>query len=67
MAVTETPSYEVVETERGFEVMSPGGYSTLVCSTEENARHYVLLLSEAFQAGYKSGYRAAKQAQTRNQ
>jgi hypothetical protein len=58
----DEPPYEVIRSERGFEVVSKEGYSKVVCATEENAWEYQRLLVEAFRSGHRAGYRAAKRA-----
>ena len=58
----EEPPYRVVASDRGFEVVSSEGYSKIVCRTESNAAEYCRLMTEAFRAGHRMGYRAAKRA-----
>ena len=58
----DEPPYEVVATDRGFEVVSIEGYSKIVCRTEDNAAEYCRLMTEAFRTGHRMGYRAAKRA-----
>ena len=60
--MTDSPSYQVIETDRGYEVLSPGGYTVIVCNTQQNAAHYRQLLAEAYNLGSKAGFRAAKAA-----
>jgi hypothetical protein len=59
-AVTDDPQsvYTVHEREGRYEVCAVSGRVIMVCNDEGSASHYVVLLNEAYRAGYKSGYRA---------
>jgi hypothetical protein len=59
--VSEPQSYEIVQSERGFEVFSPGGYSAVICNSKAAAEQYLVLLNQAFSLGFKSGFRSARQ------
>ena len=43
-----------------FEVLNDSGSIILVCEDEASATNYAVLLSEAYQRGYKVGYRDGK-------
>lgn len=43
-----------------FEVLNDSGAVVLVCHDEASATNYAVLLSEAYQRGYKTGYRDGK-------
>ena len=58
--------YELVRTERGFEVVSAGGYSKVLCQLEGQARLYLSLMKEAYEAGHKEGYREARRVSRLN-
>lgn len=50
-------AYTVHEREGLFEVRAASGRVIMVCNDENSASHYVVLLNEAYRAGYKLGYR----------
>jgi hypothetical protein len=52
--------YRVNERDGRFEVLSDSGNVILVCQDEASATNYAVLLSEAYQRGYKAGYRYGK-------
>jgi hypothetical protein len=52
--------HRVNERDAKFEVLSDSGNVILVCEDEASASNYVILLSEAYQRGYKAGYRDGK-------
>ena len=54
--------YVVVEAEDRFRVETPTGYCVMECRDRGSADHYVVLLNQAFEAGYKQGFRAAKRS-----
>lgn len=54
--------YRVVEREAAYRVETPTGYCVMECRDEGSADHYVVLLNQAFKAGHKQGYRAAKKS-----
>lgn len=58
----ETHVYRVNERDGTFEIVNDSGNVILVCHDEPSAANYVVLLNEAFQRGYKRGYRDAKNA-----
>ena len=55
------PHLHVVNERDGkFEVLNDSGNVILVCQDEASATNYAVLLSEAYQRGYKAGYRDGK-------
>jgi hypothetical protein len=62
----QAPLYHVNERDGNFEVVSDSGKVVLTCRDEASATNYVILLTEAYQRGYKAGYREAKKLGTRN-
>jgi hypothetical protein len=58
----ETHHYHVSSNDGRFEVVDPAGRNILVCRDEPSATHYTVLLNEAYQRGYKAGYRDARRA-----
>jgi hypothetical protein len=58
----ETNHYRVQPGEHRFEVVDSAGRNILVCRDESSATHYTVLLNEAYQRGYKAGYREARKA-----
>ena len=52
--------YRVCENNGRFEVCAASGRAVMVCNDEGSATHYASLLSEAWRAGYKMGYRDAR-------
>lgn len=52
--------YRVNERDGKFEVLNDSGNVVLVCHDEATAANYAVLLSEAYQRGYKAGYRDGK-------
>jgi hypothetical protein len=52
--------HRVIERDGKFDVLNSSGAVVLVCHDEASATNYAVLLSEAFQRGYKAGYRDAK-------
>ena len=57
--MTDAP-YRVEDLPDGYRVGNPAGDTILECKDENSAHHYVDLLSKAYRAGHKSGYRAGK-------
>ena len=53
-------AYACVEADGRFEVRAESGKCIVVCAGRHNAEHYAALLNEAWQAGYRQGYRSAK-------
>jgi hypothetical protein len=45
-----------------YAVFDDKGEVVCVCGTETNARHYEVLLRQAYTRGFKAGYRAGKRA-----
>ena len=57
----ETPlPYQVQSADKLFQVVDEFGRVVLNSGDRANAEQYVALLNQAFQRGYKAGYRAAK-------
>ena len=52
--------HRVSQREGAFEVLTDSGNVILVCQDELSATNYAVLLSEAYQRGYKAGYRDGK-------
>ena len=52
--------HRVIERDGKFEVLNDSGSIILVCGDEASATNYAVLLSEAYQRGYKVGYRDGK-------
>ncbi len=52
--------HRVNERDGKFEVLNDSGNVVLVCQDEASATNYAILLSEAYQRGYKMGYRDGK-------
>jgi hypothetical protein len=67
MEDNETHVYRVNERDGEFAVVNDSGNVILVCRDEPSAANYVVLLNEAFQRGYKMGYRDARDAGIRHQ
>lgn len=63
--IVEGLMYSVQERNTRFEVCSASGRTILVCEDEGSASHYAALLNEAYQAGYKTGYRDGRKLQMR--
>lgn len=59
MAETESP-YRAESDENRFRVVDESGRVELECGSLASAEHYAALLNQAFQRGFKAGYRAAK-------
>jgi hypothetical protein len=49
--------YDVSDRDGRFDVRSASGRVVMSCGDEASARHYASLLNEAFDAGYKAGFR----------
>jgi hypothetical protein len=52
--------HRITERDGKFDVLNSSGAVVLVCHDEASATNYAVLLSEAFQRGYKAGYRDGK-------
>jgi hypothetical protein len=52
--------YRVNERDGRFEVLNDSGNVVLVCHDQASATNYAVLLSEAYQSGFKAGYRDGK-------
>lgn len=65
MEDAEPRPYRVHERDGNFEVLDDSGNVTLVCYDEASAANYAVLLCDAYQRGYKAGYRDAKKLAAR--
>ncbi|MGH8023259.1 MAG: hypothetical protein ACRED1_06745 [Limisphaerales bacterium] len=54
------PPYRVQPGDDHFQVVDPAGRVMLDCGNRESAEQYALLLNQAFQRGFKAGFRAGK-------
>jgi hypothetical protein len=57
-----TPAYEVEQNDDKHSVVDRSGRTILQCAGVQNAMHYATLMNQAFEVGYKSGYRDASNA-----
>lgn len=55
-------TYRVVAKEQQYDVVSASDRVVMSCRDPRSANHYATLLNQAFRAGYKAGFRDAKQA-----
>ena len=55
----EQPYRVVFETDE-FRVTDRGGRIIMTCKDNRSAEHYAALLTQAFQRGYRTGYRDGK-------
>jgi hypothetical protein len=62
----QAPLYYVNERDGNFVVVSDSDNVVLVCQDEASASNYAVLLTEAYQRGYKAGYRNAMKASRSN-
>ena len=60
----EDPShaYSVEEKDDTHRVVDRSGRTILQCAGLQNAMHYATLMNQAFEVGYKAGYRDASNA-----
>ena len=56
----DSPAVQAVATEDKYEVRRDNGRVVMVCTDEGSAVQYAVLLNEAFDVGFKAGYRAAR-------
>jgi len=54
--------YSLAKKNGQFEIRNKSERSIMVCRDQASAAHYLSLLNEAFQAGYKSGYRDGRKS-----
>lgn len=59
MDETQSP-YRAQPNQNHFQVLDPTGRVILDCGSRESAEQYALLLNQAFQGGFKAGFRAGK-------
>ena len=57
----EKEPYRVAQQQSRFLVEDNSGATVLTCSDKDSAAHYVVLLRNAYRAGFKAGYRTATQ------
>ncbi|MCA9131659.1 MAG: hypothetical protein KDA45_00820 [Planctomycetales bacterium] len=55
--------YHVVAAAGEYQIQDDQGRTVMVCRDTRSATHYSTLLIQAFQRGYRAGYRAAKLSQ----
>ena len=55
-----TPAYSVEQKDNQHGVVDRSGRTILQCAGVQNAMHYATLMNQAFEAGYKTGYRDAQ-------
>jgi hypothetical protein len=60
MEDTAPHQHRVTERDGKFDVLNSSGNVVLVCPDEASATNYAILLSEAYERGYKAGYRDGK-------
>lgn len=54
------PAFQAVAAGDKYEVRRDNGRVVVVCTDEGSAVQYAVLLNEAFDLGFKAGYRAAR-------
>ena len=54
-----TPAYVVEQKDNKHSVVDRSGRTILQCAGAPNAMHYATLMNQAFDVGYKAGYRDA--------
>ena len=54
-----TPAYVIDERDDEYRVVDVSGRTLLVCRDAHSAEHYAALMNQAFEVGYKAGYRDA--------
>lgn len=57
-----TPAYSVEEKDDKHGVVDRSGRIILQCNGVQNAMHYATLMNQAFEVGYKAGYRDGNKA-----
>lgn len=65
MATTQddrSPAYVVEQKGDQHGVVDRSGRTILQCAGVQNAMHYATLMNQAFEVGYKTGYRDANKA-----
>jgi hypothetical protein len=60
--VRDEDPYSVGVEDGNHGVIDEEGRLVCACGTETNARHYMVLLNQAWRRGYKAGYRDGKSA-----
>ena len=56
------PAYVVEQKDNKHGVIDRSGRTILQCADAQNAMHYASLMNQAFEVGYKAGYRDANKA-----
>lgn len=59
----ESPPYKAHTDEGTHRVVDHAGQTVCVCGTFADAQQYAVILNQAYELGYKMGYRAAKATQ----
>ena len=54
--------FDVRQQSRRFEVIDSSAKVIMACQDEGSATHYAVLLNEAYQQGYKAGYRDGRRS-----
>ncbi len=62
MSDEDRKPYRVHEKNGMWSVVDDDGQMVCACGAEANAEHYVVLLNQAHERGYRRGYRDAKRA-----
>lgn len=57
-----SPAYVVEQKDNKHGVVDRSGRTILQCPGAQNALHYATLMNQAFEVGYKTGYRDANKA-----
>ena len=57
-----TPAYSVEENNDKHRVVDRSGLTILQCAGFQSAMHYATLMNQAFEVGYKAGYRDGNKA-----
>lgn len=58
----ESQGYHIAQGQGRWSVCSAAGNVVLECADAHSAEHYLELLNKAYRAGYKAGYRHAREA-----
>ena len=60
LEMTDKDFYTVTDVNGGFVVNNAYGDGVIRCSDENTAKHYCVLLNQAYELGFKHGYKQAK-------
>jgi hypothetical protein len=55
--MSDSDRYSSTQSVKGYEVLSPDRQVVLRCGDEATAKHYAVMLNEAYSLGYKAGFR----------